>query len=121
MHRARRRVGDAGCELPARQGRSHKGCKAHRDKAIDHCQQHVVDVKVGVPTERLLVFLVRDGWELQCRYLGVPVPATALPNINDRAEFQNSKMKMVRGAYVVVATLAVLVAAPAYGLYRIIS
>ena len=42
----------------------------------------------AVPAEKLLVFTVDQGWEPLCRFLGLPVPATPFPNVNDRAEIK---------------------------------
>ena len=42
-------------------------------------------VKATVPPEKLLVFESRDGWEPLCAFLGVPVPTTPFPNVNDGA------------------------------------
>lgn len=44
-------------------------------------------VRATIPAERLLVFNPADGWEPLCRFLGVPVPATAFPRSNARDEF----------------------------------
>ena len=41
----------------------------------------------GVPSERLLVYDVADGWPPLCGFLERPVPATAFPRANDGAEF----------------------------------
>jgi len=45
-------------------------------------------VKRVVPSDRLLVFEAKDGWTPLCDFLGVPVPDTPFPRINDTAEFQ---------------------------------
>lgn len=41
-----------------------------------------------VPTDRLLVFRVRDGWEPLCRFLNKPIPQEPFPHVNDRGEMQ---------------------------------
>jgi hypothetical protein len=46
-------------------------------------------VQQRVPPDRLLVYEVREGWEPLCRFLGVAVPATSFPHLNDRLEFQS--------------------------------
>ncbi len=38
-----------------------------------------------MPAEQLLVFDVREGWAPLCRFLGVAIPDTPFPNVNDRA------------------------------------
>lgn len=56
-----------------------------------HCiavhQAHIDEVKQTIPPSRLLVFDVKQGWDPLCRFLGVPVPATAFPRVNEREEF----------------------------------
>ncbi len=47
--------------------------------------EHTARVRATVPAERLLVFDVREGWAPLCRFLGVAVPNTPFPNVNDRA------------------------------------
>lgn len=57
--------------------------------AIDVFRQHVAEVKKRVPSDRLLVFEVSQGWEPLCGFLGIPVPAdTPFPRLNDTASFQ---------------------------------
>jgi hypothetical protein len=46
-------------------------------------------VKASIDADRLLVFDVSEGWEPLCAFLDKPVPATAFPRINARAEFDN--------------------------------
>ena len=70
--------------------RSHKGTMNNRDKAIAHYHQHIEDVKAAVPADRLLVFSADQGWEPLCEFLGVPVPATEFPNVNDRAAIKQT-------------------------------
>jgi hypothetical protein len=54
----------------------------------DHAQrvfdEYTMRVRATVPADRLLVYDVREGWEPLCRFLGVPVPPTPFPNVNDR-------------------------------------
>jgi hypothetical protein len=45
-------------------------------------------VKRAVPSERLLVWEVGEGWGPLCEFLGVPVPDGPLPHENDRATFR---------------------------------
>jgi hypothetical protein len=44
-------------------------------------------VKAAIPSERLLVFDVREGWEPLCRFLDRPVPSTPFPRTNSKEEF----------------------------------
>lgn len=100
--------------------RGHQGTMADRDKAIAFYEQHIDTIRNEVPADRLLVFSVNEGWEPLCRFLGVPVPATPFPNVNDRAEFQKIKDDMKRGAYVILGIGAALAAAVVYGLVKLL-
>ena len=88
-----------------------RGQMFDRQKAIAQYQRHIADVKASVPPEKLLVFTVDQGWEPLCKFLGVPVPATPFPNVNDRAELKKVIGDMSKGAYVILVGLAVAAAA----------
>ncbi len=45
--------------------------------------QHVID---ALPTDRLLVFHPKEGWDPLCNFLGVPVPKEPFPRVNSRDE-----------------------------------
>ena len=57
----------------------------------EHCiavhQAHIEEVKRAIPPERLLVFEVKQGWAPLCKFLGVPVPETPFPRVNERENF----------------------------------
>ena len=61
-----------------------------RDKAwmLDRYHRHIEEVRRAIPAERLLVYQVSDGWEPLCRFLGVPVPAAAYPQVNSTDDFK---------------------------------
>ena len=101
--------------------RSHRGSMADRDKAIDHYHRHIEDVKAAVPADRLLVFSVDQGWEPLCKFLGVPVPETEFPNVNDRKAFKKVLNGLTRGAYVILSVGAVVFAGLAYEAVRLFS
>jgi hypothetical protein len=92
------------------------GTMPNRAAAVAQYQRHVDDVIASVPPERLLVFTANQGWAPLCGFLGVPVPETPFPNINDRNDF----MKMFRGmkiaAGAIVAAGAAVVAGLGYAL-----
>jgi hypothetical protein len=58
-----------------------------RDAAIAAFHRQLVEVRAAVPRERLLVFTVGDGWAPLCDFLGVPVPSTPFPRLNDGGDF----------------------------------
>ena len=63
------------------------GGRMDRDRALVAYRRNNQLVRDTVPADRLLVFTPADGWAPLCRFLGVPVPATAFPRSNARDEF----------------------------------
>lgn len=57
------------------------------------------EVQRTVPSDRLLVWSVGDGWEPLCDFLGVPVPEMPFPHLNDSKEFGE---RVVDGALIAV-------------------
>lgn len=53
-----------------------------RAHAIRVFAEHNTEVQRRVPSDRLLVFQVDQGWPPLCDYLGVDVPAEPFPHIN---------------------------------------
>jgi hypothetical protein len=45
------------------------------------------EVQANVPSDRLLVWSVQEGWEPLCEFLEVPVPDTPFPRLNDSKGF----------------------------------
>ena len=99
--------------------RNHRGTMEDRAKAIAEYNRHIEEVKATVPADRLLVFTVDQGWDPLCRFLGVPVPDTPFPNVNDRAEIKKVIADMSKGAYVILAGLGVVALALLYALIRL--
>jgi hypothetical protein len=60
-----------------------------KDYAMEVFERHNEDVKSKVPSDRLLVYEISEGWEPLCDFLGVPVPDTPLPHLNDTTSFRN--------------------------------
>ena len=92
----------------------------HREQAIAHYNQHVADVKAAVPPERLLVFSADQGWQPLCDFLGVPVPDTPFPNVNDRAAIKKALRHMSSGAYMILAVAALACAGLVYAAVRLL-
>lgn len=101
--------------------RFHKGTMDNREKAIAHYYQHIEDVKASVPADKLLVFSADQGWKPLCDFLGLPIPVTPFPNVNDRAAFKKIISNISRGAYIILGAGAVLAAGLAYGAVQIFS
>ncbi len=100
--------------------RAHKGTMDDKARAIAEYNQHIADVRAAVPPDKLLVFTVTEGWGPLCKFLGVPVPDTPFPNVNDRAEVKKIIHGITNGAYGILAGLALVLAAVAYGAFRLL-
>ena len=59
--------------------------------AIKIYQQHIEEVKRTVPSDQLLIYEVKDGWEPLCLFLDRPIPSVPFPHSNAKTEF-NRKM-----------------------------
>lgn len=101
--------------------RSHHGTMNDKAAAIADYQRHIEEVRAGVPEGQLLVFQADEGWKPLCAFLGVPVPQTPFPNVNDRAEILKAIAKMVRGAYVILGALALAAIGVAWGVVRLLA
>jgi len=101
--------------------RMHQGTMSDRQKAIAYYHQHILDVKAAVPADRLLVFSADQGWQPLCDFLGVPIPASEFPNVNDRAAIKKTLNGMVRGAYVILGLGAAMVAGVVWATWHFLS
>jgi hypothetical protein len=59
-----------------------------RAHAIACYEANVAAVRATVPAGRVLVYEIGDGWEPLCKHLGVAVPSTPFPRLNNADEFQ---------------------------------
>ena len=82
--------------------RNHKGTMDNKAAAIALYNAHIENVKALVPPEKLLVYSVEQGWGPLCAFLGVEVPATPFPNVNDRAEIKKTIADFTKGAYMIL-------------------
>ncbi|HEV2975534.1 MAG TPA: sulfotransferase [Solirubrobacteraceae bacterium] len=57
------------------------------EQLIEQMLAHNDEVQRVVPSGRLLVWEVTDGWEPLCEFLGVDVPDEPMPHANDRDTF----------------------------------
>jgi hypothetical protein len=67
--------------------RTFHGRFAEKDYALSVFTEHIEEVKRNVPAEKLLVFNVKEGWEPLCAFLGVAVPNTPFPHLNEGTAF----------------------------------
>ncbi len=58
-----------------------------RDSAIKAYRPNNQKVRDTIPSERLLIFNLADGWEPLCRFLELPIPGTAFPHRHPKKEF----------------------------------
>jgi hypothetical protein len=70
----------------------HLGGKIERASSIDFFNRHMEAVRRGVPADRLLEFKVTEGWAPLCAFLGVDVPDSPFPRLNDR-EFTRTLLR----------------------------
>ena len=59
----------------------------NRENLVLAFNAHNEAVKEAIPSSRLLVFEVKDGWQPLCEFLDMPVPETDFPRTNHREEF----------------------------------
>lgn len=73
-------------------GRFLKGTMDNKQDAINRYNEHTKEVISLVPSKKLLVYSVDQGWEPLCEFLEVAVPNSAFPKVNDKKEM----IKMIR-------------------------
>lgn len=91
--------------------RGHAGTMVEPARAIAFYDAHIEHVRAAVPSERLLVFSVDQGWEPLCKFLGVPVPDTPFPNVNDRKQVVRMLLGIRLAAYAALILIAACVTA----------
>ncbi len=62
-----------------------------------------------MPTERLLVYEVKESWEPLCKFLGVDVPDKPFPHLNDTSTFCKTIRRRLTLAVAAPTTIALLV------------
>jgi hypothetical protein len=67
-----------------------RGTGGEPDKMAEAYERWNQEVKDTVPSERLLVWDPKEGWEPLCEFLELPVPETPLPHVNDTENFQKN-------------------------------
>ena len=101
--------------------RSLKGTMGNKEAAIAFYNKHIEDVKATVPPDKLLIFSVDQGWEPLCKFLGVDVPATPFPNVNDKAQVKKTIGDFTKGAYIILGIGVVVLIAILFLLFKILS
>ena len=57
--------------------------------AIADFKRHIEEVRSYVPSHRLLLYEVREGWKPLCDFLKVRVPDEPFPRLNDSEAFKD--------------------------------
>jgi Sulfotransferase domain len=79
--------------------------------AIEVFEWHNEEVKRRVPSERLLVYEVTEGWVPLCEFLGVPEPEETFPHLNDATLLRRGTKAVRTLATAVPVALALSIAA----------
>ena len=89
--------------VPMVKGQSMFGAiEAGKEASIQFYKDWVQEVKTSVPTEKLLIFSVKEGWEPLCEFLQVPVPDNQpFPRVNDTVSLNEFNQKMFMIKYLV--------------------
>ncbi len=90
----------------------------NKSAAIARYHELLEEIKVEVPQEKLLIFTVDQGWEPLCKFLGVDIPETDFPNVNDRTEIKKTIADMTKGAYLFLTIGVLALAGIIYGLIK---
>ena len=64
-----------------------EGTFADKQKTLSIFENHNREVREYVPSDRLLVFEVKQGWSPLCNFLGVDIPDEPFPHVNDTESF----------------------------------
>lgn len=97
-------------QLPERfHGMPMKDAMLDNSEAFVSAWEH--HVKSNVPSDRLLVFSVKEGWKPLCKFLDLPEPAEEFPNVNDRAEMMDRIGKLRMLTRIFSGTVVALVSA----------
>jgi len=81
-----------------------------KDHMIRCYQEHNKKVQATIPSDRLLVYEVKQGWGPLCKFLGVPVPNVPFPHNNDVKDFWRQICQMRMLTFVAAGACAVGVA-----------
>jgi Sulfotransferase domain len=64
-----------------------EGTFADKERTLSIFENHNREVQEYVPSDRLLVFEVKQGWAPLCNFLGVDIPSEPFPHVNDTQSF----------------------------------
>lgn len=81
-----------------------------KEESVKFYNDWVTHVKKVVPSNRLLVFEAKQGWEPLCKFLELPIPDGKFPHVNDTPAMLANFKKMKLAAYFVIWVIPVLIA-----------
>jgi len=67
-----------------------RGKTKDKKSTIDIYTEHNKNVKARIPSDKLLVFKIEDGWDPLCNFLGLDVPLDDFPHRNQKYSFAES-------------------------------
>ena len=73
-----------------------------KEESVKFYNKWVDHVKTIVPSNRLLVFEVKEGWKPLCDFLQLPYPDLPFPRVNDSAEILWNFKKLRMISYLIV-------------------
>ena len=81
-----------------------------KEESVTFYNNWLSHVKKTVPSHRLLVFEVKQGWEPLCNFLKLTVPEGSFPCVNDSAEILWNFKKLRIISYVAIWGFPILLA-----------
>lgn len=85
-----------------------------KQTAVDFFNDWKDEVIKQVPSDRLMVFDVREGWGPLCEFLDMPEPEVPFPNLNDTREQQKIMRDLKTLTYILWSILPASIAIAAY-------
>lgn len=73
-----------------------RGQTMDKNSAISVYNEHNENVKAIIPSDRLLVFRIEDGWRPLCEFLNVEIPQNIFPHRNKKHSFADSMERLCR-------------------------
>jgi len=108
---------NAGTYLGARYPRGLFGAiDAGQETSIEFFNAWRDEVIKEIPSDRLLIFEVKQGWEPLCKFLGVPQPDGPFPRINDTEKQHENLKKMKAFCYIIWSMVVAGVGVTSYQL-----
>tara|TARA_Y100001001_G_C7756199_1_gene219866 strand:- start:147 stop:476 length:330 start_codon:yes stop_codon:yes gene_type:complete len=70
--------------------------------------EHIERVKKTIPSDRLLIYHVNEGWVPLCEFLNVDVPEIPFPKVNDTAEMLRNFAIIKSLPYVFILSMIII-------------